>query len=32
LETFDALAGHARTPEDVATVLIRSAHAALGPG
>jgi len=31
-ETFDALAGAARTPEDVATVLIRSAHAILGLG
>ena len=29
-ETFDALAGAARTPEDVATLLIRAAHAALG--
>jgi AcrR family transcriptional regulator len=31
-ETFDALAGAARTPEDVATMLIRSAHAVLGLG
>jgi AcrR family transcriptional regulator len=31
-ETFDALSGHARTPEDVATLLIRSAHAVLGLG
>ncbi len=29
-ETFDALAGTARTPEEVATLLIRTAHAALG--
>jgi AcrR family transcriptional regulator len=29
-ETFDALAGAARAPEDVATLLIRTAHAALG--
>ena len=29
-ETFDALAGATRTPEDVATLLIRAAHAALG--
>jgi AcrR family transcriptional regulator len=31
-ETFDALAGHARTPEDVAMMLIRAAHAVLGLG
>lgn len=29
-ESFDALAGPARTPEEVATLLIRAAHAALG--
>ncbi|MBI3493737.1 MAG: TetR/AcrR family transcriptional regulator [Acidobacteria bacterium] len=29
-ETFDALAGTARAPEDVATLLIRAAHAVLG--
>jgi AcrR family transcriptional regulator len=29
-ETFDALAGAARTPEEVATLLIRTAHATLG--
>jgi AcrR family transcriptional regulator len=31
-ETFDALSGPARTPEDVATMLIRSARAVLGLG
>lgn len=29
-ETFDALAGTARAPEDVATLLIRTAHTVLG--
>ncbi len=29
-ETFDALAGRSRSPEDVAALLIRVAHAALG--
>lgn len=29
-ETFDAMAAVARTPEDVATLLIRAAHAVLG--
>jgi AcrR family transcriptional regulator len=29
-ETFDALAGTSRTPEEVATLLIRSAHAVAG--
>jgi hypothetical protein len=29
-ETFDVLAGVGRSPEDVATLLIRTAHTALG--